>query len=460
MKYCKYCMAENLNSSKICISCGAKLKGNNKTPVIIAIIVLILLLLGGGIFFLVKNTGSDSGSGTAKTSGSTKVSKKAINLNDYIAYDTDGYDGYGTVSGYIDWSKLKRECKDKLSFTDEGLSELAGGDADAVAIDYLKDYVTLYIDEMTGVSNGDDIDFHWDVKDSKISRYFKGEVVYEDGSHVVVELKECEKIDAFDGVTVTFSGVSPLATAELNVPAELRDYSFEFDQTQLGHLANGDRFVVKINENSIEYMLQKTGKMPAEKEKVFTVSGLDYYATSLNDINLATQKAIDEEADHYFTQAKAQLEMDESGKTSASVIKGGTRYLVANKKTGSFLVWRKDMITGKVNNEYYVVYETVVHHTISNSNGTYDDDSSYYWFMKYENIIINDDGEVKIDVTGYTTGKEKCNIKLPISFFFGDIISFSTDSLTYNGYLDPADIYNNYALTKDIEWSYEADYIH
>ena len=39
-----------------------------------------------------------------------------IYLNNYLVFETDGYDGYGTVKASIDWDAIKQKYGKKLNF--------------------------------------------------------------------------------------------------------------------------------------------------------------------------------------------------------------------------------------------------------------------------------------------------------------------------------------------------------
>ena len=41
----------------------------------------------------------------------------AINLNDYLYFETEGYDGYGSVTANIDWDSIKEKYRDQISYT-------------------------------------------------------------------------------------------------------------------------------------------------------------------------------------------------------------------------------------------------------------------------------------------------------------------------------------------------------
>ena len=124
-------------------------------------------------------------------------SGKTINLNKYLTIETDGYDGYGTVKVSVDWDSIEAKYGKKVSYTKMAKKEKVQLWYDG-PVDMLSDYVSVKVEKSSGLSNGDEVTYTWDI-DDELSDYINCKIKYTDGTCKVSELTEIGKFDAFDG---------------------------------------------------------------------------------------------------------------------------------------------------------------------------------------------------------------------------------------------------------------------
>ena len=95
---------------------------------------------------------------------------KTINLNKYLTISTEGYEGYGTATAYIDWDAIEKKYGSKLKYTNAGKKDY-GYFSDMInPIDFLQEDVNIQLDKTGDLSNGDTVAYTWKV-DNDLSRF-------------------------------------------------------------------------------------------------------------------------------------------------------------------------------------------------------------------------------------------------------------------------------------------------
>ena len=206
-------------------------------------------------------------------------SGKTIDLNKYLEIQTTGYDGYGTAYVSIDWAALEKEHGKDVSFSkaSHGLLDLW-----LTPMEALQDCVAVRLDKYDGLSNGDSVNYTWDIS-SDLQKYLECSITYKDGEHTVSGLEKLETFDAFADVEVTFSGISPMGDAKISYNgSDFSAYDFICDNTS--ELKNGDTIEVKLSSADMGYYAERFGKIPEAAAKTYTVSGLQEYVTAFSDL--------------------------------------------------------------------------------------------------------------------------------------------------------------------------------
>lgn len=129
---------------------------------------------------------------------------KTINLNYYITFDTLGYDGYGEMSIKFDKEKLLEDYASVLKInTVKKYAKYKECSED------LSNYIRCEVNKTSKLSNGDVITIEWKNNYEKFAEKCKVTIKAEDMEIEVKELEEIEKVDIFEGINATFSGIAP-----------------------------------------------------------------------------------------------------------------------------------------------------------------------------------------------------------------------------------------------------------
>lgn len=194
----------------------------------------------------------------------TGCGEKEINLNDYISYEFDGVDGHGTVYTNIDEDRVIEDIALATNKTDEETLSLY------MFTDEL--YRSVEWSEDENLSNGDKITLHFTITDPK---KIDGIVLkYKDIDETVQGLLEVEEFDPFEGLNVSFHGVSGEATIEIEGNEGNGIY---YEPTKYSNIAEGDSITVTAYFGTLEDYALEYGKVPTVTEKEYQAVGLDTY---------------------------------------------------------------------------------------------------------------------------------------------------------------------------------------
>lgn len=432
--FCDHCGAENKDDAKFCKSCGKPLSHETnpvkpadpsqsvKKPVlknaVIGIGVLAIMLTA--IICIAINTG------------------KTINLNNYLAVKTTGYDGYGTAKAAIDWTAIEEKYGDKLSFTNAAKNEYGGFLAAMTPIDVMKDKVSVKLEESHDLSNGTTIAYTW-VVDGDLSNYIKGKVKYKDGAYTVTGLEKVGTFDAFADLEVEFSGVAPDGKASFTYTgSEMNRYDFSSDK--ISGLKNGDTITVTINHDKLKSYAENLGKIPEAMEKVYQVEGLDSYVSALSEIDEKALESMQQQAQDVY-QAYVAKNWGE-GETLESFT-----YI------GNYLLTIKNRDTWGSNNILYLVYKAQVRNQYSNGYENYDQLNDIYWYISFRDLMLKADTAAEVDLTNYSTPNNRFTVDSGVNSGW-----WSTKSWYYYGYQTLDDLYKA-AVTSNMDVYNHEDHV-
>lgn len=220
----------------------------------------------------------------------TGCGETAVDINQSVTYEFDGYNGYGNVQYSIDDEVLYGAFASVMDESQLLALELADG---------------FEIDgtwsKEKELSNGDKITFSWNLdKDiiNKLKKNYKIDLKYSDINAKVDGLKDISEFDVKDYITVNFSGDSPngYASASCNIDG----MQVELDKTS--SLANGDKVVVSLKPILIDDTIEKVcsdNKIPVitSTDVEYTVEGLRNLVESVDQIPEKTMEIMKKKAE-------------------------------------------------------------------------------------------------------------------------------------------------------------------
>ena len=354
---CGKCGAENGDFGKFCRECGQPLektdkKNNLKKKWVVlgagAGIVVFIAIICLVISFL----------------------SPEINLNKYISFECNGYDGYGRVVPVIDWDEIEDDYGDRLSLTQDAIEELDGFSEYVTAIDILRYTIKVDVSKTENLSNGEKIEYSWHI-DEELFDYVNCRLQNTDGTYSVSGLDEVEKFDPFENLEVVFSGTSPRGKIGFKYTGEiLNTYNFVSDKTS--NLSNGQTITISINDVDVEGMLQRYGRVPQSLEKQYVVEGLEEYVESYSEI-----------PSEYIATLKEEVEDVIFAYIANSY--NTTSTLSNLKYEGYVFNCAKDVESKNINyNELYLIYSGIASSSIGKFQTTV-----VYFPVKFSNFVKN-----------------------------------------------------------------------
>ena len=207
----------------------------------------------------------------------TGCGAKKIDLNDYVTYEFKGYDGYGMVTKHFDTEAFEEDLGD---LDDEEFYGMG-----ALAIESVID--GDFEDDNHSLSNGDKIEFKWDISDNDakaVKQKLKVNLKYSDFSAKVEGLTDPSEFDIAEHLTIDVSGYAP--NGKLSVSTNLTGFDVKADKST--ELSNVDEVTITIAPKQLDQTMEEVcaaNYIPVfDGEYKYTVEGLHSYVTTAAEI--------------------------------------------------------------------------------------------------------------------------------------------------------------------------------
>ena len=427
---CTHCGKEIQNGITFCPYCGSavnnakentKMKKHNPAKVLAPIAAAAVIAAGGWAF--------------ANRTPTIDVSK-------YMTLSADGYNTVGKLNISFDTEKLEKDYgkqittrfkKQMKNLKDDtyGLSSLTASLYDGYETDlFAETCATGSADKTKNLSNGDVVTYTWDDNSDEAEEAFGVKVKYSDITYTVSGLASVNTFDAFDGVDVEFSGISPDGRATVNslpTAAEAQGLYYTLDENS--GLSNGDTVTLTVHSNRDDFSdcIDKYGAMPQATEKTFTVEGLNEYVTSADTLSDSVLVSLQNQAEDVFKSYAAQRF------SNGQTFKGMT-YL------GNYILTPKNKDSWGDKDRIVLAYQVTVHHDYTSElNTTYDADDSFFWYITFNNVSKDADGNIASGLNDYDTPTTFVKIDSGVQKYS---FSSSTETWEYYGYASLDSLYN------------------
>lgn len=427
---CTHCGKEIQNGITFCPYCGSavnnakentKMKKRNPAKVLVPIAAVAVVAAGGWAF--------------ANRTPTIDVSK-------YMTLSADGYNTVGKLNIDFDTEKLEKDYgkqittrfkKQMKNLKDDtfGLSSLTASLYDGYEADlFAETCATGSADKTKNLSNGDVVTYTWDDNSDEAEEAFGVKVKYTDITYTVSGLASVNTFDAFDGVDVEFSGISPDGRATVNslpTAAEAQGLYYTLDENS--GLSNGDTVTLTVHSNRDDFSdcIDKYGAMPQATEKTFTVEGLNEYVTSADTLSDSVLVSLQNQAEDVFKSYAAQRF------SNGQTFKGMT-YL------GNYILTPKNKDSWGDKDRIVLAYQVTVHHDYTSElNTTYDADDSFFWYITFNNVSKDANSNIASGLNDYDTPTTFVKIDSGVQKYS---FSSSTKTWEYYGYASLDSLYN------------------
>lgn len=338
-------------------------------------------------------------------------------LDPYLQISIQGADGYAVAEPVFDEDVFRSDFEEILLQTDSSLrpenaaslSEKAAGsliyefhvkaadgetDVNISDADEEDDEINQQEDyelPVPGISNGDTVTLYADISEEAWTELRdKGFFLSFECNPVVQTaegLPEAEPYDPFGELTVLFSGLNGAGTIELYYNGY---YPFSFSADPSEGLSNGDQVKVSMSFNEgydLNRIVEEYHIMPVSLSGQYTVSGL--YANP-SGIDSFTQENRDALMQHGREAVNALLEEEYEDGEMFVIDDAGMYFAVSNEGAEEAAGSR---------NYLFCVY--LINYT--NESG---DDLQYYYYVRFEDLMLDESGQVIADFTHYDYPKK------------------------------------------------------
>ncbi len=219
-----------------------------------------------------------------------------VDMSEYVKVSFEGYDGIGTASVYFDQDSFYDDYADDIKYIGKGPD-----DADEYydAAEYLLYvYVSGALDKSTGLTNGDTVNYIWDVDKKGIKDNLNVDIEFENVPFTVSGLQSVGQTDVFQYVTVSFDGDNGAGKVTITAADDSPVASWNFVSDKTEGLTNGDSILVSVNDDGtlVDSFVSATGTSPLSLSREYVVSGLKEDASSDKDSDKDADKDSDDTA--------------------------------------------------------------------------------------------------------------------------------------------------------------------
>lgn len=297
---------------------------------------------------------------------------KKINVEDYVEITCSGYNGYAVARADLDEGSLYQAilaAKGKqIDYDDiDSLEALGSALSEEWAISACVDKIVLSLSQEENLSNGDTVtaEITYDneaAKEQKVQ--FTGSTV----TLKVEGLEEITELDPFDGLEVSFSGISPNGALDYAYNGDNSAISvYSFSASSSRNLKNGD--VVTITYSFNEDSMLRQGYVITNQEKEYEVGGLDEYVQNYADLTEDLLNTMRSEAEDKIYAYTANY-----NETNSMNDLSYAGYILNTAKDGGIL-WGSQ-------NSLYLIYSG----DVSNTSGDFPTTKVYYP-VKFSNLL-------------------------------------------------------------------------
>ncbi len=354
-----------------------------------------------------------------------KPAAKEISCKDLFSPSFEGLSGNANLYSYTYVTDEKKSEAINSLLGEVDTSKLSSSQYDEYSnakryISALLNDVTFKVDDYSSdkkYQNGDKLTVTAQISEEK-AKLMNINLKDTSFEYTVEGINEGTKIDPFEKLKITYSGISSDGTAKYDkseCPQFVKNDVY-FDISSNYDLSNGDKITVTASYS--EYSANKAEVIITQTEKEYTVSGLSEYPSSLDEVNLSVVNTkIEDKAKEYF---KSNYTAGDTIYTSDSVTVEVTK--------STYTPFKKYFLTRTSDNSYY--------------------DHNIY-FVAYE---INSEGTVKYDTSklkkGTTVGVKQYRL-----YYVENIVVDSNKSVVNddNHSIYVHSNYSNYDDIKDIE---------
>lgn len=286
-----------------------------------------------------------------------------IHLDQLVVVDFAGYNTVGSATVHIDYENYDQQLGEALKIDQEDLYS-------SLKYSICTDAFQISLDKENNLSNGDEVTVKIEYDNESVED-FKIRFSGDDVTFVVEGLEELQAIDPYEGLEVSFEGISPDGYINYyynGISSYVSEDNFIVDKST--DLKNGDIVTISVEPYN-EHLAAQNGYQFTETSKIFTVEGLDEYVQTASAIPEDFLEYAKEEAQDTINAYVAREYNDECPLTSIEY--AGYIFNVAKEREST-----------KYFNELYIIYRGIVSHNENEFHET-----MVYYPVMYSDLLLS-----------------------------------------------------------------------
>lgn len=380
---------------------------------------------GGRIFLIVFLLLIQTGIILFALSLAVRTRVRVVWLDPYLQLDIQGANGYAVTRPQFDEDRFRSDLEDTLragrsSLSSDAADSLSNKAAESISFEYyvrtadgetgmgvtdaeeedseenLQDALDLPV---PGISNGDTVTVYADISEEvwtdlrEMGFYLAFEC--DPVSMTAENLPEANPYDPFEDLSVSFYGMD--GTGTLNIDYN-NSYPLRFNADPSDNLKNGDTINVEVtfsDDYDLNSLVANYHIMPTRLQNQYTVTGLYVNPNGIEEFSEETRENLMREGRE---AARAFLEEEYEENERFTLDDAGMYFAVSNEVVQDSAETAGEEGTGDANvsassgirNYLYCLFRV----NYSNDSG---DELEYYYYIRFENLLLDDSGEVTTD---------------------------------------------------------------
>ena len=307
--------------------------------------------------------------------------KEAIDLSGYILFEARGNDGAGTVSATLDEERFVSDYDRKIQinrdrYLEMGLSrsDLESESPARILAQYIEDSLQTQADQGS-MMNGDPAEVLITADPDVLSDVYNVTLQDVNIPYVVSGLKKLTSFDPFEGVTISYSGVSPDASARIVKSGQAAADNLPMKLSKTSGIAKGDQITVTLDvDDPARYCVVNLGRTPLRTSMTITADGADTWLTDAGQLTGADLTKIKSDA----AQAVIREIREDTGDGSQTA---DVRYEGYYLFSGSSSADTKNIL--------YLILQVKADDGLAGDDLA---DGAWYVCVSYRNVKVTDDG--------------------------------------------------------------------
>lgn len=307
--------------------------------------------------------------------------KEEIDLSGYIVFTAQGNDGAGSVSVSLDEDRFVSDYERKIQINRDRYLKAGFSESDLesktpalILAQYLESSLQAEADQGK-LTNGDSAAALVTADAAVLGDIYNVTLKTAEIPYVVSGLNKLTSFDPFAGVSLTYSGVSPEASAKISRSGQAAADNIPMKLSKSSGISKGDIITVTLDvDDPVQYCVANIGKTPLRTSMTFRADEADVWLSDAAELTGADLAAVKSDA---ARAAEKEIQEDTGDDSATADISYEGYYLFSGSSSAD------------TKNILYVILEVKAGTGLTGDDLT---DDTWYACVVYNNVTVTKDG--------------------------------------------------------------------